>query len=71
MASYSLALIVLIAFPILTLVFFKTVDDFFIILTSFVCAMTIVHLITLTHLTSKLRKIGILCLKDAIRSINI
>ena len=71
MASYSLALIVLIAFPILTLVFFKTVDDFFIILTSFVCGMTIVHLITLTYLTSKLRKIGILCLKDAIRSINI
>ena len=70
-ASYAIACLILAAFPILTLVFFKTVEQFFLIVTSFATLIVLIHLLMLTFLTRKLQKIGLEGLKEAIRSINI
>ena len=67
--GYLLGLAVFCAFPCLTILVFKTVREFFLILTIFAVGLTIVLLITLKFLTKKLKKIGLECMKDAIKSI--
>ena len=68
--SYVIASIFLISFPVLTLAFFNTVEDYFVLVTCFFCAIMTVMLVAVCFLTRKLKRIGIECLKNSIASIN-
>ena len=71
MTTYVIALLILTAFPVLTLVFFRRVKEFFLIVTCFATTILVILLLMLVFLTRKLQRIGLESLKNAIRSINI